>query len=120
MRDIIESYFQSWIRKDPKVIEGHFSEDVVYVECYGPVYEGKEQCLRWFEDWNAKGDVLEWSIKAVEEGATKCFVEWFFRCVLEGKEDEFDGVSIIEFENGTITSIREFRSQSDHYFPYGQ
>lgn len=115
---IIREYFQSWIKKDPSVIEGYFSDDISYIECYGPEYKNKKQCLAWFKDWNQKGSVLEWTIKRIEHVGQTYVVEWFFNCELEGTIDGFDGVSIIEFLGDKICSVKEFQSKSQHYWPY--
>ncbi len=63
MEKIIKEYFKSWIKKDIRVMKEHFVDDINYTECYGPVYQNKEQCLSWFIDWNKKGSVLVWDIK---------------------------------------------------------
>jgi hypothetical protein len=104
--------------KDPSAIEEYFSDSIVYSECYGPEYRGKEQCLRWFKDWNNKGSVLAWEIKNITSIKDTCFVEWHFGCDYENKIAEFDGVSIIKFKDGKIIQIKEFQSKSEHYFPY--
>ena len=45
-------------------------------------------------------------------------VEWNFECIWEGKLRNFDGVSIVEFdENNRIINLREFESKSTHYYP---
>ena len=121
MSEIVSRYFNSWLRKDSSVIEECFSKDIVYTECYGPVYKGRDQCLRWFRDWNAKGSVIAWDIKKVLTIDTGCIVEWYFACDYENKRDGFDGVSIVEFDgDGLISSIQEFQSASEHYYPYGE
>ena len=63
MEEVIRKYFQSWLDKDIDAVKENFSDEVIYSECYGPVYEGIEQIIRWFEDWNRKGTVLQWDIK---------------------------------------------------------
>jgi len=118
MEKIVKEYFQSWINKDPSVIRENFSDSVIYSECYGPEYRSKEHCLKWFGDWNKKGFVLRWDIKDFQEVGNTCFVEWHFKCNYESKIDEFDGVSIIKFEEGKISLIKEFQSKSEHYYPY--
>ena len=118
MKQAVEEYFRSWINKDPSAIETYFADDCVYVECYGPVYENKAQCLRWFSDWNQKGAVLEWTIKRYLEIGDMCVAEWFFHCEYEGNADGFDGVSIIDFQDGKICGVREFQSNAAHVYPY--
>lgn len=117
-REIIKNYFRSWIVKDPSVIESYFDEYINYTECYGPVYIGKKQCLKWFEDWNKIGSVLSWDIKNIYQAGDIFTVEWYFKCDYEGNIDDFDGVSIINIIDGKIISIKEFQSKNKHYYPY--
>lgn len=120
MEKIIREYFQSWINKDHSKIEKYFSDSIVYIEYYGPEYTSKKQCLKWFNDWNKKGSVLEWKIKNFKQLGKTCFVEWYFKCEFDKNIDEFDGISIIEFENNKISLIKEFQSKSEHHYPYNE
>ena len=63
MEEVIRKYFQCWLDKDIDAVKGIFSDDIIYSECYGPVYKGIGQIIRWFEEWNQKGTVLQWDIK---------------------------------------------------------
>ena len=67
MEEIIRKYFQCWLDKDIDTVKGIFIDDIIYSECYGPVYKGIGQIIRWFEDWNQKGTVItflpEWNKK---------------------------------------------------------
>lgn len=60
MELVIRKYFQCWLDKDITIVKGIFSNNIIYSECYGTVYKGIEQVIRWFEDWNRKGTVLQW------------------------------------------------------------
>lgn len=73
MEDIIRRYFQCWLDKDVDAVKEIFSDDIIYSECYGPVYKGIGQIIRWFEVWNQKGTVLQWDIKRV-------IVFWEYSC----------------------------------------
>ena len=118
---MISRYFKSWINKDPSGMEECFSKDITYIECYGPVYQGREQCLRWFRDWNAKGSVLIWDIKEILTIDSSSVVQWYFECEYENNRDGFDGVSIVDFnDHGLMASIKEFQSKAEHYYPYGK
>ena len=47
------------------------------------------------------------------------FVEWYFKCNYRNKISEFDGVSIIKFDEANkIISVKEFQSDSRHIYPY--
>lgn len=121
LESIIRNYFQAWIDKNIDIVRETFSEDIVCVESYGPVYQGIDQVLKWFDDWNRKGTVLRWDIKQIAIVDKTAFVEWFFRCEYEGNIGEFDGVTIARFdEDMKICELKEFQSKSEHYYPYGK
>lgn len=120
MERSIREYFSCWIENTPAMLEKIFSDDIVYSECYGPEYRGIGQVKQWFEDWNKKGRVLEWTIKSFLHQGDRTAVEWYFRCDYDG-EAGFDGMSLMEFaEDGRICSLKEFQSKAEHEFPYGE
>lgn len=84
MEEVIRKYFQCWLDKDVDTVKRIFSDDIIYSECYGPVYKGIGQIIRWFEDWNQKGTVLQWDIKRVMVAGNTAVVEWYFKCDYEG------------------------------------
>jgi len=46
-------------------------------------------------------------------------VEWYFKCEYDRKLGEFDGVSLIEFNDfNRIVNLKEFQSKIPHYYPY--
>ena len=47
MEEVIRKYFQCWLDKDIDAVKGIFSDDIIYSECYGPVYKG---CLLYTSD----------------------------------------------------------------------
>ena len=117
--DVIKKYFQSWIDKDIEIVKQTFSENALYSECYGPEYHGLSQIVTWFEDWNNKGQVLEWTIKRILEQNQTLIVEWYFKCNYDGRVDGFDGVTIADFDNDMkISKLCEFQSKAEHYYPY--
>ena len=97
MKDVIRKYFQCWLDKDINDVKGIFSDDIIYSECYGTVYKGIGQIIRWFEDWNRKGTVLQWDIKRLIVSGNTAVVECFFKCDYEESVDGFDGVTVAEF-----------------------
>lgn len=121
MEDKIHRYFDAWLKQEESGLENIFSEDVVYSECYGPEYHGRDQILRWFRDWNARGKVIAWDWKGWIRQGNRAAVEWHFACEYDGKPDAFDGVSMIEWsDSGRICALREFQSKTEHVFPYGE
>lgn len=116
---IIKNYFDTWMKNEPMNLPVLFDSDITYVECYGPVYHGIDQIIQWFINWNMKGKVTEWSIKQFIHQNNISVVEWFFQCNYENCTDGFDGVSIITFnDENKMTSVKEFQSKAEHYFPY--
>lgn len=121
MEDVIRKYFQCWLDKDINDVKEIFSDDIIYSECYGPVYKGIGQIIRWFDDWNRKGTVLQWDIKRVIASGNTAVVEWYFECDYEGNVDGFDGVTIAEFDaDMKICDLKEFQSKAEHNYPYGE
>lgn len=120
-QEIIKQYFNSWIEKDINIIEEYFSQDVKYVECYGPEYNGKGQVIQWFNSWQKENNVLQWNIKQFFNQNNVIIAEWFFECEAKMNTYSFDGVSIIEFDkNNNIIMVKEFQSKSEHCFPYNE
>lgn len=121
MEDTIRLYFEAWLKNDLDVIKRVFAENIVYTECYGPEYRGISQIVKWFVEWNKRGKVLEWTIKRVIQQNRTLVVEWFFKNEYDGAVDEFDGVSIVDFDDDMkILKLCEFQSQSEHCYPYGK
>lgn len=115
----IKKYFKSWLNNNGSVLKETFDSKVIYSECYGPEYRGIEVVERWFKDWNERGEVLVWDIKQFIHSANVTAVEWYFKCKYDGVIGEFDGVSIIEFnDDNFIISLKEFQSKIPHYYPY--
>lgn len=121
MEETIRRYFQSWIDRDIETVRATFADDAVYCESYGPEYRGLAQILRWFEDWNKRGRVLEWTInRTIRQGKT-IVAEWHFRCEYDGAVGAFDGVTIADFdEDHRIVRLCEFQSRAEHVYPYGE
>lgn len=121
MEDIISKYFQAWLSVDVETVKETFSENAIYIECYGPEYHGLSQIIKWFEDWNKKGKVLDWTIKRMIAHRKTVVVEWHFKCDYDGTVDEFDGVTIADFnKDNKITKLCEFQSKSEHWYPYAE
>ena len=118
-QNILRQWFHAWLENDAGSIDHIFTDGIVYSECYGPEYHGIEQIKKWFAEWNKKGKVLEWTIKQMIQQDSILVAEWRFKCIYNDIEDEFDGVTIAEFDNDMrISKLREFQSKAEHYFPY--
>lgn len=116
---IIRDYFNSWIDNNINKLEKIFSSKIIYSECYGPEYQGLDTLKMWFKDWHVNGKVFIWDIKQIINQGNIYVVEWYFKFEYNNKISDFDGVSIIEFNNeDKIINLKEFQSKAKHYFPY--
>ena len=121
MEERIRAWFRAWLDKDASALRDLFAAEALYVESYGPVYRGIGQILRWFEDWNRRGTVLQWDIRSFAAVGRTAFVEWFFLCEYDGEVGAFDGVTIAQFDDDLrIRELREYQSKAEHVFPYGE
>ncbi|MCH5323965.1 MAG: nuclear transport factor 2 family protein [Eubacterium sp.] len=119
--ETIRRYFKCWLDKNGGPLPEIFADNAVYSECYGPEYHGLEQIIKWFTEWNRIGSVLEWTIKQFIHQGAFSVAEWYFKCDYNGEISEFNGVSLIEFDNnGKIVNLKEFKSDAEHYFPFGK
>lgn len=120
-KQIIRDYFQSWLKPNIEVIKSIFDKNATYSECYGPIYRNKKEIISWFEKWNKQGKVIAWPIEKILINENTCIVEWHFKCNYQKKISEFDGVSIIDFnDQNKIISVKEYQSKSQHYYPYSK
>lgn len=118
---IIRNYFRAWLSPNLEVVQNIFDENAIYSECYGPVYRNKKEIISWFENWNKQGKVIAWPIEILIINGDTSIAEWHFKCNYQGKISEFDGVSIIEFnDQNKIISVKEYQSKSQHYYPYSK
>ena len=116
---IIRRYFDSWITGEVSVLSETFSENAVYIESYGPLYRGLDNIIKWFENWNEHGSVLEWKIFQFIHNDKTVICEWFFKCVYDNKEEEFNGIPVISFDSeNKITLLKEYQSKLPNYEPY--
>lgn len=120
-KQIIRNYFQAWLKPNIEVIKSIFDKNATYSECYGPIYRNKKEIISWFEKWNKQGKVIAWPIEKILINENTCIVEWHFKCNYQKKISEFDGVSIIDFnDQNKIISVKEYQSKSQHYYPYSK
>ena len=120
-KQIIRDYFQAWLKPNIEVIKSIFDKNATYSECYGPIYRNKKEIISWFEKWDKQGKVIAWPIEKILINENTCIVEWHFKCNYQKKISEFDGVSIIDFnDQNKIISVKEYQSKSQHYYPYSK
>ena len=116
---LIRRYFYAWCERDSTVLADCFAEDVVYVESYGPCYNGLIQIQQWFSDWLPHGEVLFWDIHRFLHQGSATVVEWLFCCRYDGQVSTFPGVTIADFnEQGKICLVKEFAATAERVTPY--
>ncbi len=116
---LIKQYYQMWIDKNRAGLDDIFSDEIYYSESFGPEYQGLTQVKKWFDDWTAKGTVLEWTVTQYIEKENLSIVEWYFACEYNDSVDAINGVSLIEWnEENKMVSVKEFQSKAMHYTPY--
>ena len=117
---LLTSFIQSWSKKDIDLFDSMLSDNIVYSECYGPIYEGINACKRWFSEWNKVGKVLQWDIIdfAFDSVSNKICFEWYFKCEYEGVVSGFYGCSFMKIEENTFVKINEYKTENNHSYPY--
>lgn len=117
--EIINLWFKMWIYKKDLGMENIFSQNIKYIESYGVKYENLLEVKRWFHEWNKKNTVLSWEIKDFWHKDNETMVVWYFKCLFEGKVDEFEGNSIVHWnENFKIDYLKEFACKLPQTNPY--
>ncbi len=117
---IIRLWFDMWLQQKDLGIDRIFAEDIVYVESWGPKYEGRSKLEHWFQEWNTRGKVSDWEIKQYFHKENQTIVEWYFKNIMNnGKIEEFDGVSLMKWNtNNQIVFLKEFGCNIRNYDPY--
>ena len=109
-RKLVEDYIGGWIDGNRSKIINSLTDDCVIIESHGPTYVGKELISKWIEEWVKEGRINKWEITSYYESEDSAFFEWNFICKFKGKKHEIEGVSLVKFEEGKISFIREYRT----------
>ena len=117
---VICLWFEMWLKKVDLGITKLFSDGAVYVESWGPRYEGAAKIKPWFDEWNRRGTVVQWEIKQFIHSEKQTITEWKFKAEMDsGSVEEFDGVSLVEWsQEGKIVFLKEFGCNIHNYDPY--
>ena len=117
---IIGFWFDMWLQKVDLGILDIFSDNAIYVESWGPEYNGSAKIKHWFDEWNMRGTVLQWDIKQYFHRGNQTVVEWYFKNTMnDGKIEAFDGISLIEWtQDDKICFLKEFGCNNNRYDPY--
>ncbi len=116
----IHLWFDMWLQQKDLGMDEIFTQDVTYVESWGPKYVNRSAVKHWFNEWNTRGKVVVWDIKQFFHKENQTVVEWYFKDAMNnGQADEFDGISLIEWTtDNKIRQLKEFGCNLNHYNPY--
>ena len=113
---IIQLWFDMWIKQKDLGIDEIFTEDVIYTESWSPKYENRETVKLWFNEWNNRGIVIDWTIKQFFHKGNQTIVEWYFK---NRSIEDFDGISLIVWtDDNKIKELKEFGCNRNNYNPY--
>ena len=91
----IRSWFSMWLEGKAGDLTALFTPDVQYIESWGPEYRGVSQVRHWFQEWNTRGRVLVWELRSILHDGDRSVAEWYFKNTVDGRMEEFDGLSLI-------------------------
>ena len=114
MQQLVDTFFRAVKDKDITALDTLFTEDAVYVEWNGEIYNGLPQIRSWFSKLISDGEVRAWDIRRIRDGA----VEWYY----EYRKDyagsvSYDGVSIVELSDGKIKRWSNFIQNVKKSYP---
>jgi hypothetical protein len=115
---LITAYIKGWKINNPAQVIATLAPDCVAVESHGPTYRGLEVATQWIESWLGAGNTVDrWDIASFcfDETELVAAFEWEFECTADGVHYEIDGISIVEFEDGKIAMLREYRMTEPPY-----
>ena len=117
---IIRLWFDMWLQKKDLGIEDVFSADALYIESWGPQYQGVARIKHWFEEWNTRGTVLQWDIRQYFHKADQTIVEWYFKNTMDDdRVESFDGMTLLKWNaDDKIRFLQEFGCNEHRYDPY--
>lgn len=114
----IKEWFESWFDPSWNQFENIFNENVYYSESWGPEYQSIEEIKQWFTKWHHHSCLLRWNIKQYIHKDNISIVEWRFACQEQQKNNEFDGLTLVEWDDDLkIKVLKEFASVLPKYDP---
>jgi ubiquinone/menaquinone biosynthesis C-methylase UbiE len=116
--ELITAYIEGWQTNDPTRVINTLAPDCVIIESHGPTYRGLETASRWIVGWMGTGHTVDrWDVTSFcfDDAERIAAFEWRFACTVDGVHYEIDGISIAEFRNNKIASLREYRMTEKPY-----
>ena len=116
----IRRWLDMWLRREDLGILELFAPDAVYLESWGPEYHGAAAIRHWFQEWNTRGRVAEWTVGEFFHKGDQSAARWCFRCEMaDGTVQRFEGMSFLRWTpEGKIAFLQEFGCNLERYDPY--
>jgi ketosteroid isomerase-like protein len=112
----LHEYVTGWQRHDAAAVLATLADDCVIIECYGPVYRGKQRVEQWMRTWlDAGGSVTGWEITTHAAAGDTLIAEWLFSCVWHGKAATLEGATIARLTDEKISYLREYTTTAPRY-----
>ncbi|GAB3758268.1 nuclear transport factor 2 family protein [Microlunatus parietis] len=113
---VLAEYMDAWIAADVERIAAAVTEDCVIIECYGPVYRGRELVRHWAEAWFGAGGVVHrWDAGDHFSAEDREVAQWTFECTWAGERSVFDGATVARVKDGLIAELREYQTTAPLY-----
>ena len=116
----IRLWFAMWLQAKDLGMEDLFAPDCIYIESWGPKYEGRDKVSLWFREWTPGGGVVRGDLaqffhpgpQTVGEGACRTAIN-------DGSVEEFHGLSLVRWDGeDRIVFLQEFGCNIHNYDPY--
>jgi ketosteroid isomerase-like protein len=112
----LQAYIEAWRRHDVAEVLATLTADCVVIECYGPIYRGRQRVEQWMNAWlGAGGSVDGWEITSEATAGETLMAEWRFECTWKGEAAAFDGMTVARLQGGRIAYLREYATTAPLY-----
>lgn len=113
---VLRDYIEAWARHDIPGVLGTLADDCEVIECYGPVYRGRDRVEQWMHAWfEGGGTVVGWTITSEAAAGDTLTAEWTFTCISGGSTETFDGATVARVRDGRLACLREYRTTAALY-----
>ncbi|GHO42164.1 nuclear transport factor 2 family protein [Ktedonospora formicarum] len=106
---LIRTYVEGWKEYDLTKILSTLDPDCVLIESQGQTFRGAHKIIREVEKRIASEygpwKIHRWDITTLTVTGSLCFLEWIFE-----SQRRFEGASIVQYKEGKISSVREYRT----------
>ena len=107
--EIVRDYVDGWKEYNSAKLRDTLDQGCVLVESDGAIIRGAETIVRQLEKRVAgehgPWQISQWEITSLAVTDEACFLEWTF----DGRRS-FEGASLVRFNEGKISYVREYRT----------